>query len=302
MSSDRPLTNPLASVIVRTYNEGRHLEDLLNSLRGQDLDGDLIEIIVVDSGSTDRTLDVAAQYETRLVTIRKDDFTFGRSLNMGCEAASGRYLVFISGHCIPQGKRWLRDLLKPLQGGDADYVYGCQLGDDRSRFSERQLFRKYYPPQSQIPQDGFFCNNANAALRRDTWAQFRFSEELTGLEDMELARRLYERGLKIAYVAEAAVYHLHDESWRQIKRRYERESIALQKIMPQVHLSAFDFLRYFSSAVLLDMGSAMRERKLMESLGQIVAFRFMQFWGSYCGHNEHRRLSHEMKEKYFYPR
>jgi hypothetical protein len=87
-----------------------------------------------------------------------------------------------------------------------------------------------------------------------------------------------------------------------VKRRYEREAIALQEIMPEVHINFGDFLRYFISAVLLDAGSALQQKNLSSKLGEIFMFRLMQFWGSYRGNHEHRKISAQMKEMYFYPR
>jgi GT2 family glycosyltransferase len=182
------------------------------------------------------------------------------------------------------------------------YAYGRQVGGEDSRFSECRIFRKYYPDQSAIPQNGFFCNNANATLSRAQWEATPFDEQLTGLEDMALAKRITESGAKIGYVADATVYHLHDETWRAIKNRFEREAIALQSIMPQVHITFGDFLRYWASAVLLDLGAALQDRKLLRNASQIVAYRYMQFLGSYRGNNEHRRLSQAMKDKYFFPK
>jgi glycosyltransferase involved in cell wall biosynthesis len=292
----------LASVVIRTLNEERHLDELLHAVKRQKLESMSVEVVVVDSGSTDKTLDIARAHDCKLVGITRDEFTFGRALNVGCKAAQGDVLVMVSGHCIPVDDLWLDRLVRPLVDRTAAYSYGRQVGNDKSRFSERQLFKKYFPAVSQLPQEGFFCNNANSALLRTAWEHFRFDEELTGLEDMELAARLVRAGQKIAYVADAPVYHLHEESWSKIKRRYEREAIALQRIMPQVHISFVDFLRYFASAVLLDSGEALQQKAFFRALPEIVAFRLMQFWGSYRGNNEHRKLSRVMKEKYFYPR
>ena len=72
--------------------------------------------------------------------------------------------------------------------------------------------------------------------------------------------------------------------------------------MPEVQVTFADFLRYYTSAVFLDVGIAVQERRVVQSLPEIVAFRLMQFFGSYRGNQEQRKLSQEMKEKYFYPR
>lgn len=292
-----------ASIVIRTLNESKHLPELLEGIRTQDTDGLDTEVVVVDSGSTDGTLDIARSYAATIVHIERRDFSFGRSLNLGCRASTGEYLVFISGHCIPVETHWLRELLEPLRSGAAVYSYGRQVGGESSRFSEKQLFRKYFPEVSRIPQtDSIFVNNANSALVKSIWEEHPFDEELTGLEDMELAKRLVSKGYRIAYVASAPVYHLHDESWGQVRRRYERESIALQSIMPEVHLRVSDVFRYYVSAVLLDTGAAFEERQRPSIFRDILLFRLMQFWGSYRGNHEHRRLSRAMKDKYFYPR
>lgn len=291
----------LTSIVIRTYNESRHLDELLTEISRQRLETTALEVVIVDSGSTDNTLDIAGAHGCRITHIDRESFTFGRSLNIGCDFARGEILAFVSGHCIPATEHWLENLVRPLTEGIASYSYGRQVGRDTTKFSEARHFRKYYPEYSKLPQEGFFCNNANAAVRRDAWAGFRFNEELTGLEDMYLARQLVEAGHRVAYVADAPVYHIHDESWRQVKLRFEREAIALQKILPHVHFTLVDFLRYFPSGVYSDMIAALREGRLPGALGEIVLFRFMHYWGTYSGSREIRELSSKEKRNYFYP-
>jgi hypothetical protein len=210
--------------------------------------------------------------------------------------------VFISGHCIPTDEHWLERLIKPLGEGAIAYTYGRQIGNSESRFSECQIFNKYYPADSRIPQEGFFCNNANAALLRSVWESHPFDEEITGLEDMRLSRRLLFNDMKVGYVAEATVFHLHHEPWSQVRLRFEREALALQHIMPEIHINTFDFIRYLTSAVFLDCRSAHHQRRLRDLAPEIFMYRLMQFWGSYKGNHIHRMLSQARKEQYFYPR
>lgn len=290
-----------ASIIIRTYNEARHLSQLLQKIAEQQIDISY-EIIIVDSGSTDETLSIARKLKTQIINIDKNEFTFGRSINYGCNAASGKYLVFISGHCIPKNDTWLEQLVKPLKDKNIAYSYGRQVGNETSRFSERQIFKKYYPKSSAIPQDGFFCNNANAALKKEIWEQHPFNESLTGLEDMELGSRLINHQYQLAYVAEAPVYHLHNESWHQVRMRYQREAVALRQIMPEVFIRFSDFLRFYSSAVLIDTGAALKEKIFWGRVGEILTFRLMQYWGSYRGNNEIQKLSSQLREEYFYPK
>ncbi len=290
------------SIVIRTLNEERYLPKLLAALREQVLNGVLVETIVVDSGSTDDTIEIAKSYGCELLHIKKQDFTFGRSLNQGCEISSGAILVFISGHCIPEHKYWLSNLISPLINKSVSYVYGRQKGGESTQFSESQIFSKYFSALDKIPQDGFYCNNANAAILRDVWVKYRFDEELTGLEDMDLAKRITEDGLLVGYTSDAAVFHYHAESWRQISRRFEREAIALQKIMPQVHVNFFDIFRYILMGIFMDFVEALRRKVFWKNCYSIVMYRLHQYIGTYVGNHKHRMISQFDKENYFYPK
>nr|WP_102465350.1 glycosyltransferase [Vibrio cyclitrophicus]PMG86523.1 glycosyl transferase family 2 [Vibrio cyclitrophicus] len=294
-------TKPLVSIVIRTLNEEKHLVELLNAIKEQDTSDFDIETVVIDSGSTDQTLNIAKEYDCRITFITKEEFTFGKSLNDGCDFANGDYLVFVSGHCIPVDKYWIKNLVTPLVD-KCSYVYGRQLGRDTTKFSERLLFDKYFPETSRIPQVGFFCNNANAAIRRDAWLAHRFNQELTGCEDMYLAKLLVDSGKKIGYVADAPVYHIHDETWEKVKIRYEREAIALQQIMPQVQVSLLDMLTYITVGIIKDTKQALKSNILSKEFISIIRFRFCQYYGAYIGNKNHRKISQRMKNKYFYPR
>ncbi|EAR21656.1 glycosyltransferase [Nitrococcus mobilis] len=291
----------LISIIIRTLNEARYLDDLLKAVKRQEANGHESEVVLVDSGSTDGTLEIAQRHGCRIYHITREKFSFGRSLNIGCQAAHGDVLVFISGHCVPTGPEWLQNLCQPVIDRKVAYAYGRQVGDDSSCYSERRIFAKYFQPVSAIPQEGFYCNNANSALGRGAWLQYPFNEELTGLEDIDVAKRLVQAGHKIGYVADACVFHHHQESWSSVRTRFERESIALQTIMPELQLSRRDIVRYIVSSILMDWHSAFRNGQFVPSWLEIVKYRVMQYWGAYRGNHERRILSRQQKEIYFYP-
>ncbi|MEM7365472.1 MAG: glycosyltransferase family A protein [Pseudomonadota bacterium] len=289
----------LVSVIIRTLNEQKYLSELLDAVGTQNADFD-VEVVLVDSGSTDSTLPIAEAAGCRIVHIDPEHFTFGRSLNVGCRAARGTVFVFVSGHCVPAGPEWLASLVQPIFDDVAQYSYGRQLGRDTTKFSESQVFDKFYPP-SKKSEKGFFCNNANAALRRDVWERFEFNERLTGLEDMYLARLLVEAGGQVAYVPEAPVWHIHDETMAQVRLRYEREALALARIVPEIRLSLMDTLRYGLSAMLSDLAAAKSGGILKQHCLDIVRFRYQQYLGSWLGHRAARNAHIEYKREYFYP-
>lgn len=293
---------PTCSIVIRTLNEARYLDQVLEAVARQSYPAPCREVVLVDSGSTDASLAIAEKHGCRIVHIAREQFSFGRSLNVGCDAARGEYLVFISGHCVPTTNDWLWELVKPFRDEAVAVTYGRQLGGPESRFSEHCLFEKYFPASAaEAHQAPFFCNNANSAFRRSAWAAHRFDETLTGLEDMHLARILWEKGGRVSYSPSAGVYHYHHEKWRQIMRRYEREAIALRRIMPEIHVHWHDALRYFLAGVLGDSSRALAQRELARRLGEIIAFRYCQYVGAWRGHHAHRALSRREKEKYFYP-
>jgi rhamnosyltransferase len=292
----------LASVIIRTYNEEKYLDKLLTQLSLQETKFVDLEVVVVDSGSTDDTVLIAKKHNCRITHIDKSNFTFGRSLNIGCEFAKGDFLLFVSGHCIPVGTGWLDTMCKPLIDGVVCYSYGRQEGKDTTKYSERKHFEKWFPAYPKLPQEGYFCNNANAAITREAWQRFKYDEDLTGLEDMHLAKLLVEVGEEIGYVSAASVYHIHDETWRQVRVRYEREAYALNQIMPQVNFTISDFVRFFISAVMSDIASAIQEKVLLSKMSEIILFRFCHYWGTYKGNHVQRQLSAKQKHNYFYPK
>ena len=292
------------SIIIRTLNEERYLRELLLSIKNQDF-RDEVEVVVVDSGSIDSTIEIAKNFQCKITYIKKTDFTFGRSLNVGCRFSSGEILVFISGHCVPTDDKWLINLTKPIISGKAAYVYGRQIGRDSTKFSENNLFEKYYPNHKNHQNEIFFCNNANSAIKKDIWEKYLFDENLTGLEDIDLGKRIFDAGEKISYAFRANVYHIHNESHTQTRNRYEREAIALKSIIPGIKMTFFDFCRFFFAAIFLDLSKAIERGVFIKEFFSIFLFRFNQYLGSYRGTNSNNsieKLSEDSKEKYFYPK
>lgn len=289
----------MISIIIRTYNEEKYLRTTLDHIYAQKTNH-TFEVIIVDSGSTDATLEIASQYALKVVHINKEVFSFGKSLNIGCAEATGDIFVFISAHCIPVNESWLRLLVSPFDSENIALTYSRQIGHKVTKLSEHQVFSKYFPQKEKNEQGGYFCNNASSAVRKSFWHQYRFNEELTGLEDLDWAKHFFKKGYLIKYVPESVVFHVHEESWKRIKIRYEREAFALKEIMPEVCFSFMDMAIAIFRGVAIDARFALKTGKIGK-LFEIIAFRCCQFYGAYRGGHAHRAFSKRKKQSYFYP-
>lgn len=292
---------PIVSILIRCYNEEQHIGRLLSGiLQQQEVD---YEIIIVDSGSTDATVNIAQRYPVKLITIDPEEFSFGYSLNLGCKYASGEYLVFASAHVYPLYKDWLKQLITPLQNNlQLALTYGKQRGNELTQFSEHQIFSQWFPEQSQDSQATPFCNNANAAIRRDLWQKYPYNEELTGLEDLDWAKRVVQTGYQIAYVPDAEIIHVHQETPQRIYNRYRREAIALKYIFPHQTFSFWDFISLLLGNTFSDYSHAWHEQALLRNLWNIPQFRLMQFWGTYQGYHQKEPSNQQLQQTFYYPR
>lgn len=288
------------SLVIRAYNESQHLPRLLEGVAHQTVRN--VEVILVDSGSSDSTVQIAEQYGARVIHIPSAEFTFGRSLNFGVREATREFVVIASAHVHPVYPDWLESLLRPFDDEMVALTYGKQRGPATAKYSEQQIYHQWYPDVSKPDQPTAFCNNANAAIRRSLWEQHPYDETLTGLEDVAWGKWAKEQGYKIAYVAEAEVLHIHNETPRGVYNRYRREAMALRRIYPEAHFNFYDFLRLTLSNIFSDLWHAARERVLLKNLGSIFWSRFMQFYGTRIGHRETSLVTPQLRETFYYAR
>jgi rhamnosyltransferase len=287
------------SIIIRCFNEEKHIAKLLTGIFLQTKKN--IEVILVDSGSTDATLNIAAKYGVKIVYIAPEEFSFGRALNRGCQKASGDILIFVSAHCYPLYQNWLEQIIEPFHDPKVVLSFGKQTGNESSQFSEMQIFSLWFPRESNFARSEPFCNNANAAIRKIVWEQYPFNEELTGLEDVAWAKQMLEKGYRISYNSDAVIVHVHNETMEQVKNRYRREAIALKSIFPGETFSFLDFIHLYIRNVFSDFRVAAREKCLFEVFGQIVTFRYMQFRGTYQGFSSGEVVTPQLKRTFYYP-
>ena len=290
------------SVVIRALNEADHLPRLYKGLADQTRQAD--EVILVDSGSTDDTVMLSEQAGAEIVHIASSDFSFGRALNVGCRAASGDILVFVSAHVYPVDDRWLEKLVAPFeQHDDVALVYGRQTGDEfRTAFSEMELMRRWFPDRSDPDQGHPFCNNANCAVRASVWTTLPYDERLTGLEDMDWARRAMLDDHRLWYESDASVVHLHDERFSQTLNRYRREALAHKQIFGHQRMRSWEAAGLFVANVARDYLAAVPRRRLLQNLVSIPRFRAAQFVGSWQGFRQDGDPTAELKRRFYYPK
>lgn len=291
---------PRCSIIIRAYNEEAHIARLLTGIAAQTVRD--VQVILVDSGSTDRTVEIAGQFPVEVVSIRPDEFTFGRSLNMGIQQAKADIIVLASAHVYPVYPDWLSALLEPFEDKTIGLVYGKQRGAEKTQFSEHQIFHQWFPETSTRRQTTPFCNNANAAIRRSLWQEHPYDEALPGLEDLAWGKWVLEKGFSISYSAEAEVIHVHNESLAGIFNRYKREGMAFKQIYLHEDFTRRDMYRLFFQNIFHDCQEASRQRCLAKDFWNIVRFRWYQFSGTYHGYRESGPLTWQLKQAFYYPR
>lgn len=292
--------SPKCSVVIRSFNEEKHIARLLTGILRQSIKD--VEIILVDSGSTDATTAIASRYPVKVVSIDPAEFTFGRSLNHGIHEAKGEFVLISSAHVFPLYSDWIERMLAPFADPEVALVYGRQKGDENTKYSESQVFAAWFPNRSLPRQNHPFCNNANAAIRRALWEIRPYDEALPGLEDLDWASWAIDQEFTVSYVAEAEVIHVHDETARMIYNRYRREAMAMKRIRPQEKFHFRDFLRLLISNVFSDWRHAAKDGVFVESFFGVVGFRLMQFWGTYRGFALSGSLTSDLKRTFYYPR
>lgn len=287
------------SAVIRALNEGQHIGRLLRGLDQQTVKPD--EIILVDSGSTDDTVAIAEAAGCTVVRIAKNEFSFGRALNRGCAAATGDILLFASAHVYPVYDTYVEHLVSAFDRPGVAIAYGRQVGDERTKYSESRVMLKWFPTENIWDQGHPFSNNANAAVHRSVWQASPYDETLTGLEDLDFARKAIANAHKIAYVADAPVVHVHEETWGVIRNRYRREAIAYARIVEGSKMSLPRAVALALTNITGDYLGAARANRLHNNVIGIPLFRLAQFIGTWEGFRQPDHVSERLLERFYYP-
>ena len=215
------------SVIVPTLNASRYLPGLLEALRTQSVPP--LEIIVIDSSSTDDTATVAGKAGCVVEVIPRAEFDHGGTRNRAANLARGDLLVFMTQDAVPANERFLEELARPIREGLAIAAYARQVPYPDA-FPPEAFARAFnYPAVSSLRSEGdisslglraFFFSNVASVVFRDAFLKTgRFPERTVMNEDMLLCAKLLRAGHRVAYRAEAIVSHSHNYRLDQQFRR-----------------------------------------------------------------------------------
>jgi rhamnosyltransferase len=294
-----PCRSRSVALVVRCFNEEAHIGRLLTGVGRQTAAPD--EIVVVDSGSTDATLAIAAAFPVTIVKIAPEDFSFGRALNVGLARVSSELAVLVSAHVYPIYDTWIAKLVAPFGDPEVAVAYGRQQIPPGGRFSEQRLLEQWFPATSVARQRHPFCNNANAAIRVGVWAQQPYDEHLTGLEDLDWAKRALAAGHVASYVAEAPIAHVHDEGFEQTVNRYRREAIAHKAIYSEQRMGPGAAIHRATSNILGDLLAARRAGVLtVPTALDVTRFRLAQFYGTYRGFAQQGPVTDLLARRFYY--
>jgi len=227
---------PEVSVVIPTLNGQPAFARTVAALRRQSFPG-AIEIIVIDSGSTDGTLETAARSGARLLHVEKDAFDHGDTRNLAIHHARGPFIVLLSQDAEPMGERWLESIVRPLREDDEvagvcgrllprpgmDLLLRRGVEDDLNHRPEPRTvavasaaaFEALTPYEKRLHLN---FHDVGSCLRRSVWERLPLPRTPFG-EDLMWAKAVVENGHKLVYEPRAEVLHAHDYTLTSIYRR-----------------------------------------------------------------------------------
>lgn len=203
---------PRVTVIMRTKNSDWVVHHALAALFSQTYRD--FELLVIDSGSTDRTLAILDEYPHRRIEIRPEEYFPGPVLNLGASHARGELLVFQNSDGVPLDDRVLARVVAAFDDPRVEAALARQLPRPEARGWVRREYAASFP-DSEDSAPWITLSMPFAAMRRTTWEAHPFYEDAWASEDTEWGLRARRRGARIAYVRDACVMHSHDYTLRQ---------------------------------------------------------------------------------------
>jgi len=251
------------SVVIPVKNAGEDFQNLLSLLKNQKGFKD-IEIIVVDSGSTDGSLEVSEAYGAKIIKILPQEFSHSYARNLGVEHASGDYLLFTVQDALPSSDLWLHDLHSAIRNNGVVAV-SCaeQPREDADLFDRAASWNHHnnfleLGEQDRITckpdEENYFTLRKNGQLSdvaclisKEVIMKYKFMGNYA--EDLDLGIRLIKDGHKLAFLSSTKVIHSHNRAaYYHLKRGYV-DNLWLLKIFPDHPSENVEVKELFSSII-----------------------------------------------------
>lgn len=275
-------TFPRASVIVRTRDSERTLEHVLSGVRAQTVP---CEVVVVDSGSHDRTLAIARRWADVILELPAERFSYGRALNVGAAAASAPFHFALSSHSCPPDAYWIERSLSHYGHCEVAATNGA-LSPPGSREPLTATFHQTLADALTRPWWGF--SNTGSSWRARVWAAFPFDETLPACEDKEWGLRVLAAGWTIAFDPKLCTTTSHREQHGlgHLYRRTRREFEAIGSFAALPRVTARDFFAEW----LLDISARGHYRRWRRRMSPL---RLADLVGKYHGWRISRAHLHD---------
>lgn len=229
-----------ASIVIPVKNGGELLDKVLDRVFKQKTQYEY-EVICVDSGSTDGSLEVIKKYPCKLYEILPQEFGHGKTRNYGAQKGTGEFIVFLTQDALPVDEGWLEHFLKAMKehpdavGGFGRHLPypGCNVPDDRDirlhfeGFGEKTAIHWLEERERYEKEEGYrhflaFFSDNNSCLKRSIWEKYPYPD-VTFSEDQIWMKQMIELGYKRLYCPDAVVYHSHNYPLRTYFKRYYDE-------------------------------------------------------------------------------
>lgn len=227
------------SIIIRTYNEEKWINEVLKSIFNQSYKN--FEVIIVDSQSTDKTLDICSNYECKVVTINKSDFNYSYASNIGAQHATGDIICYLSGHSVVANTKYLEianQIFKDKKvGGAYGEVIALPDGSIIEKLFNNLGYRKNKDKGNVYENDirPGILSCSNAMIKRSIWEEHKFKEELGhGGEDVEMAYRIIKDGYYIVKSPDLLVMHSHGSNIVKFIKEFKNWRIMYNDVLEYI--------------------------------------------------------------------
>lgn len=281
------MSEPLVSIIIRSFNEAWALRDTLPALAIQDYR--TWELIVIDSGSTDGSVELIEAAKPRhFVRIAPHEYNPARVMNYGMTLARSNIGIFLNADATPHDANWLRPLVAALTNPQVAAVFGRQIPRPDCQAVFAHDYERCFGPQRESAAWEHFFSMASSGIRKDVWMRRPFNERLRYSEDDEYTRWCVAQGYRVVYVPESVAMHSHNYTPAQAWKRSFGEGEALAAVSPR-----FSMNRNWLRSVLFGWGSDARRdlffcwrNRRMREWSHALRIRWAQRQGRFAGYRK----------------